>query len=60
MKILDGIAATGRMIFRYAVELGILKVNPIENFKLPKQQTKVEDLKSAEEKIKYPPDTSLL
>lgn len=50
---MDGIAATGRMIFRQAVELGIMKINPTENFKLPKQQTKVEDLESAEEKIKY-------
>lgn len=41
------------MIFRQAVELGIMKINPTENFKLPKQQTKVEDLESAEEKNKY-------
>jgi integrase len=50
---LDEIAATGRMIFRQAVELGVMKVNPTENFKLPKQQVKVEDLESEEEQIKY-------
>lgn len=50
---LDGIHATGRMIFRHAVELGILKINPTENFKLPKRQAKVEDLENEVEQIKY-------
>jgi integrase len=48
---LDGIHACGRMIFRQAVELGLLKVNPTENFKLPKKQQTVEELEKAEEDI---------
>ncbi|MCY9401363.1 site-specific integrase [Bacillus haynesii] len=39
---LDGIHACGRMIFRQAVELGLMKVNSTENFKLPKKQQTVE------------------
>jgi hypothetical protein len=35
---MDGIHAAGRMIFRQAVELGLIKVNPSENFRLPKKQ----------------------
>ncbi|MFK2827197.1 site-specific integrase [Bacillus sp. B190/17] len=48
---LDGIHACGRMVFRQALELGLLKVNPTENFKLPKKQQTVEELEKAEEDI---------
>ncbi|MGD6845211.1 tyrosine-type recombinase/integrase [Bacillus infantis] len=49
----DGIHSTGRMIFRQAIEFGIVKINPTENFRLPKQQAKVEDLEKAEEEYKF-------
>ncbi len=50
---MDGIHAAGRMIFRQAVELGLMKVNPTENFKLPKKQSSVEDLEKSEEEYKF-------
>ena len=49
---MDGIHACGRMIFRQAVELGLMKINPTENFKLPKRQQSVEDLENEEEEYK--------
>lgn len=48
---MDGIHACGRMIFRHAVELGLTKVNPTENFKLPKKQQTVEELEKEEDEI---------
>jgi integrase len=48
---MDGIHACGRMIFRQAVELGLTKVNPTENFRLPKKQQTVEELEKEEEEI---------
>ncbi|WP_456272648.1 site-specific integrase [Bacillus sp. AK031] len=48
---MDGIHACGRMIFRQAVELGLMKVNPTENFRLPKKQQTVEELENADENI---------
>lgn len=53
LNYMDGIHATERMIFRYARELELIKVNPTENFKLPKQQAKVEDLENKEEEYKF-------
>nr|WP_241494467.1 site-specific integrase [Bacillus coahuilensis] len=50
---MDGIHACGRMIFRQAVELGLMKINPTENFKLPKRQQSVEDLENEEEEYKF-------
>lgn len=50
---MDGIHACGRMIFRHAVELGLIKVNPTENFKLPKKQQTVEELEKEEEEIVF-------
>ncbi|WP_099363768.1 site-specific integrase [Fredinandcohnia onubensis] len=50
---MDGIHACGRMLFRQAVELGLMKVNPTENFKLPKKQLTVEELEKAEEDIVF-------
>lgn len=48
---MDGIHACGRMIFRQAGELGLMKVNPTENFKLPKKQQTVEELEKEEDEI---------
>ncbi|MEY2195323.1 tyrosine-type recombinase/integrase [Neobacillus sp. BF23-41] len=48
---MDGIHACGRMIFRQAIELGLMKVNPTENFKLPKKQQTVEELEKEEDEI---------
>ncbi|RHW31509.1 site-specific integrase [Neobacillus notoginsengisoli] len=50
---MDGIAATGRMIFGHAFELGIIKVNPTEGFRLPKKQLTVEELENQEEDITF-------
>ena len=50
---MDGIHACGRMIFRQAVELGMMKVNPTENFRLPKKQQTVEELEKEEEEINF-------
>lgn len=50
---LDGIHACGRMIFRQAVELGLMKINPTENFKLPKKQQTVENLEKNEVEITF-------
>lgn len=50
---MDGIHACGRMLFRQALELGLIKINPTENFKLPKQQARVEDLENEEEEYKF-------
>ncbi|APH06545.1 site-specific integrase [Bacillus weihaiensis] len=48
---MDGIHACGRMLFRHAVELGLIKVNPTENFKLPKKQLTVEELEKEVESV---------
>jgi site-specific recombinase XerD len=45
----SGIHACGRMLFRYAVELGLIRHNPAENFQLPKRQISIEDLESQKE-----------
>lgn len=50
---LSGIHACGRMLFRKAVELGLIKINPSENFQLPKRQAKVEDLENEQEEYKF-------
>jgi integrase len=50
---MDGIHACGRMIFRQAVELELLKINPTENFKLPKRQQSVEDSENKEKEYKF-------
>jgi integrase len=50
---MDGIHACGRMIFRQAVELGLMKINPTENFKIPKKQKSVEELENEEEEIVF-------
>jgi integrase len=50
---MDGIHACGRMIFRQAAELGLMNVNPTENFRLPKKQQTVEELEKEEEDINF-------
>jgi integrase len=50
---LSGIHACGRMIFRLALELGVIKLNPTENTNIPKPQIKVEDLENKEEEFKF-------
>jgi hypothetical protein len=43
---LSGIHACGRMIFKPAVALVLIKINPTENIQLPKHQLKVEEIES--------------
>lgn len=50
---MDGIHACGRMIFRNAVELGLTKINPTENFKLPKKQKTVEEIENESEEFVF-------
>ncbi|MBD7966248.1 site-specific integrase [Fictibacillus norfolkensis] len=50
---MSGIHACGRMIFRHAVDLGLMKINPTENIHLPKPKAKVEDLENKEEEYKF-------
>lgn len=49
---LSGIHACGRMIFRFAVKRGLIKINPTEDFQMPKRQKTVEELeKTVEEYV---------
>lgn len=48
---MDGIHACGRMIFRKALNQGLIKNNPTEDFKMPKKQQSVEELEKAEDNI---------
>ncbi len=50
---LDGVHRTGRMIFKKAVELKVIKTDPTVNASLPKTQITVEDLESQTEIPKY-------
>ncbi|MGZ9583835.1 site-specific integrase [Paenibacillus marinisediminis] len=50
---LEGIHSTGRMIFKKAVELGVIAKDPTEFFKLPKTQKTVDDLENEELNVKY-------
>jgi integrase len=50
---MDGIHACGRMIFRKAVTQGLIRINPTEDFKMPKKQQSVEDLEKEEEEILF-------
>lgn len=50
---MSGIHACGRMIFRHAMDMGLMKANPTENVQLPKRQEKVEDLENQEEVYKF-------
>jgi integrase len=50
---LDGIHTTGKMIFRKAKELELIKSNPTEYTKVPKQKKTVEDIENDEKNIKF-------
>lgn len=43
----------GRMIFRKAINQGLIKINPTENFKMPKKQQSVEELEKAEDDVVF-------
>jgi integrase len=48
---LDGIHTTGKMIFKKAMELELIKSNPTEYTKVPKQKKTIEDIEN--DKIKF-------
>ncbi|WP_202947863.1 Arm DNA-binding domain-containing protein [Desulfosporosinus acidiphilus] len=50
---LEGIHSTGRMIFKKAVELDIIKNDPTQYAVVPKRKKTVEELGEARETIKY-------
>lgn len=49
----SNIHACGRMIFRYAVKQGLIKINPTEGFQMPKKQLTVEELENTEEEYVF-------
>lgn len=50
---IDGVHTTGRMIFGYAVEFDIIKVNPTQFAKVHRTQKTVEDIENTNEVPKY-------
>jgi integrase len=50
---LDGIHTSGRMVFKKAIELNMIKQNPAASITLPKKIETVEELESKEKEIKY-------
>ncbi|MBE0335079.1 tyrosine-type recombinase/integrase [Paenibacillus sp. 23TSA30-6] len=50
---MDGIHRTGRMIFKKAVELGIIRNDPTEYAYVPKTQKTIDELENQGEEIKY-------
>jgi integrase len=50
---LDGIHRTGRMIFKKAVELDVIKIDPTQYAHVPKTQKTVEELENSEIAVKY-------
>lgn len=50
---LDGVHRTGRMIFKKAVELGVIKIDPTEYAYIPKIQKTVDELEQEQSAIKY-------
>lgn len=50
---LDGIHRTGRMIFKKAVELGVIRNDPTQYAYVPKIQATVDELENQKEEIKY-------
>lgn len=50
---LDGIYTCGRMIFKKAIELEMIKNNPLEFVVIPKKQQTVEELEEQKNEIKY-------
>ncbi|WP_339998881.1 tyrosine-type recombinase/integrase [Priestia aryabhattai] len=53
LNTISGIHSTGRMIFKKAIELEVIKSDPTQFAKLPRLQKTVEELESEEEVIKY-------
>lgn len=53
LNTISGIHSTGRMIFKKAIELEIIKNDPTQYAKLPKPIKTVEELESEEERVKY-------
>jgi integrase len=49
----SGIHTCGRLIFNHALELGVIKMNPTENIRLPKYIAKVEEIENQEDEIKF-------
>ncbi|MCV4233362.1 site-specific integrase [Virgibacillus sp. LDC1] len=50
---LSGVNSTGKMIFKKAVELDIIKSNPTEFAYVPKTNKTVEEIEAEEERVKY-------
>lgn len=50
---LDGIHTSGRMVFKKAIELNMIKQNPTIGITLPRKMETVEELESKEKEIKY-------
>ncbi|KHE67025.1 site-specific integrase, partial [Halobacillus sp. BBL2006] len=50
---LDGIHATGRMVFRKAVEFNIIKDSPCDFAKIPRKVETVEEVESSKGEIKF-------
>ncbi|WP_130068203.1 tyrosine-type recombinase/integrase [Bacillus albus] len=50
---MDGIHTCGRIIFKKAIELEVIKNNPLEFVVLPKKQQTVEELEEQKNEIKY-------
>lgn len=50
---LDGVHSTGRMIFKKAVELGVIRNDPTQYAYVPKVQKTIDELENHEEKVKY-------
>lgn len=50
---IDGIHRTGRMIFKKAVELDVIKTDPTQYATVPKTQRTIEDIESKKEIPKY-------
>lgn len=50
---IDGAHRTGRMIFKKAIELQLIKIDPSEHAVVPKRQKTVEELEQEEKLVKY-------
>lgn len=52
-KTIDGVHRTGRMIFKWALEKQVIKVDPTQFAYVPKDKKTVEELEQQKEAIKY-------
>jgi integrase len=50
---IDGVHRTGRMIFKWAREKGVIKFDPTEFAYVPKDRKTVEEIENEEEEVKY-------